>query len=132
MYEGDDIEHSFPIPFLVSNGLYYVPRVNENKEGLPKILNLRDLTGEGVAGQFVLFEYVACTISLTTAVGYSPHSDRAVQYQVETFAEDLKPNLVSWIEQVFGVKPLRPGHWDFNWAHVEVTFDRTRQVFVEQ
>jgi hypothetical protein len=66
MYEGaGEMDHGFPIPFLVPNGSYYVPHVGSNKEGAPIILNLRDLTGEGVAGQFVLFEYEACAISDT-------------------------------------------------------------------
>ena len=126
---------------MVQNGLYYVPRVNTNKEGLPKILNLRDLTGEGVAGQFVLFEYEACAISLTTVFGYSPKSDRAVQYGVETLNESGKPEVIPWVEQVFGEKPIGPGHWDFNWepghgadgaVHEEVSFDPAKQVFVRK
>src|SRR5262245_30522792 len=58
LYAGtDDKERSFPVPFFVSNSFYYVPLANAKKEGQPMILYLRDLTGEGVAGQFVLFEY---------------------------------------------------------------------------
>jgi hypothetical protein len=126
---------------MVQNGPYYVPRVNTNKEGLPKILNLRDLTGEGVAGQFVLFEYEACAISLTTVFGFSPKSDRAVQYGVETLNESGKPEVVPWVEQVFGEKPIGPGHWDFTWepghgadgaVHEEVSFDPAKQVFVRK
>jgi hypothetical protein len=142
MYEGaEEKDHDFPIPFLVQNGSYYVPRVGSDKEGAPIILNLRDLTGEGVAGQFVLFEYEACAISLTTVLGYSPKSDRAVQYGVERLTETGKPEVVPWVEQVFGAKPIRPGHWDFTWkpghgaegsVHEQVSFDRQKQVFVKQ
>jgi hypothetical protein len=142
MYEGaDEPDHSFPIPFLVPNGSYYVPQVSKNKEGAPIILNLRDLTGEGVAGQFVLFEYEVCTISLTSVLGYSPGSDRAVQYRVETTTESGKPEVTLWVEQVFGAKPIRPGHWDFNWqpghgadgvVHEQVSFDQAKQVFVRK
>jgi len=142
MYEGArDKEHGFPIPFQVPDGSYYVPHPNENKEGLPKVLNLRDLTGQGVAGQFVLFEYEACAISLTTVLGYSRKSDRAVQYGVEMLTENRKPVVVSWVEQVFGEKPIRPGHWDFTWepghgaegsVHEKVSFDPAKQVFVRR
>jgi hypothetical protein len=142
MYEGtEEKDHGFPIPFQVQNGSYYVPRVGSDKEGAPIILNLRDLTGEGVAGQFVLFEYEACAISLTTVLGYSPKSDRAVQYGVERLTESGKPEVVSWVEQVFGAKPIRPGHWDFTWEpghgaegsiHERVAFDQRKQVFVKQ
>lgn len=140
MYEGEK-DHGFPIPFLVRNGSYYVPRVGPNKEGTPIILNLRDLTGEKVAGQFVLFEYEACAISLTTVLGYSPKSDRAVQYGVARPTESGKPEVVLWVEQVFGTKPIRPGHWDFTWepghgaegsVHERVSFDQKKQVFVQQ
>jgi len=140
MYEGAT-DHGFPIPFLVQNGSYYVPKVNENNEGAPKILNLRDLTGEGVVGQFVLFEYEACAISLTTVLGYGPKSDRAVQYGVERRTESGKSKGVPWVQQVFGAKPIRPGHWDFTWepghgaegsVHEQVSFDRAKQVFVQK
>ena len=142
MYEGaDEKDHGFPIPFLVPSGSYYVPSPNAKKEGTPIILNLRDLTGEGVLGQFVLFEYEACAISLTTVLGYSPKLDRAIQYGVERPTESGKKEIAHWIEQVFGAKPIRPGLWDFTWEpghgfegsiHENVSFDRKRQVFVQQ
>jgi hypothetical protein len=89
----------------------------------------------------VLFEYEACAISLTTVLGYSPKSDRAVQYGVERPTESGKSEIVPWVEQVFGAKPVRPGHWDFTWqpghgaegsVHEQVSFDRKKQVFVKQ
>jgi hypothetical protein len=142
MYDSaQEPEHDFPLPFLVSNGNYFVPGVNGDNEAMPKILNLRDLTGEGVVGQFVLFEFEACALSLTTVLGYGRTSDRVVQYGVEMFNEDGKREVVSWVEQVFGHKPVRPGHWDFNWrpghgvdsvVHEEVSFDPAKQVFVKQ
>lgn len=120
MYEGSgEKEHGFPIPFVVSNDFYYVPQVNKNKEGAAKILHLKDFTGEGVAGQFVLFEYEVCSVNLTTVLGYSRKSDRAVHYGVETVSESGKPETTLWIAQVFGAKPVRPGHWEFHlgtWA----------------
>jgi hypothetical protein len=139
-YEGVT-DHDFPIPFKVSNGAYYVPQINASKEGAPKILNLHDLTGEGVVGQFTLFEYEACSIYLTTAIGYSRRLDRAVQYGVETINESGNPEVVSWVEHVFQEKPTRPGHWDFTWepghgvdggVHERVSFDPVRQVFVRR
>lgn len=140
MYEGaGDKEHGFPIPFFVSNDFYYVPEVNKNKEGATEILHLQDFTGEGVAGQFVLFEYEVCSINLTTVLGYSRKSDRALQYRVETPNESGKPETTLWVAQVFGAKPIRPGHWDFTWepghgadgtVHEQVSFDAAKQVFV--
>jgi hypothetical protein len=45
-----------------------------------------------------------------------------------------------WPDQVFARKPVRPGYWNFKWMpghgsddeiHEVVTFDRTRQRFVD-
>jgi hypothetical protein len=142
MYEGtEEKDPGFPIPFLVQNGVYYVPHISEKEEGAPIILNLKDLTGEGVAGQFALFECEVCGINLTSALGYSPKSDRAVQYGVDAITVSGKPGPALWAEQVFGAKPVRPGHWDFTWApghgvddvvHERVSFNREQQIFVRK
>jgi hypothetical protein len=147
MYEGrDEPGRPFPIPFRVQDGVYTVPRpdtagVHGDREGLPKILNLKDLTGEGTEGQFVLFEYEACGNYLTSAFGYDARSDRAVQYSVEVTTENVKPEVVTWIEEVFGAKPVRPGYWDFRWdpghgadgpIHERVHFDASKRVFIKE
>jgi hypothetical protein len=137
----DAVEHSFPIPFFVPNDYYSVPRPNSKNEGTPRILNLSDLTGEGYAGQFVLFEHEVCGTALTSALGYSRVSDRAVQYQVEVLAGDDTPSFDSWVATIFARNPLSPGHWDFTWdpghgadrkIHEQVSFDRARQLFVDR
>jgi hypothetical protein len=137
----DDVEHSFPIPFLVPNDFYSVPRPNPQNEGTPKILNLSDLTGEGYAGQFVLFEHEVCGTALTSVLGYSQVSDVAVQYLVEVLRGNDTPSLDTWVATIFGRKPVSPGHWDFTWEpghgadrkiHERVSFDRARQLFVDQ
>jgi hypothetical protein len=131
----------FPVPFYVSNTFYHVPRVDQNKEGVPEIMRLQDLTGEGAQGQFVLFEYQVCGIALTTASGYSSKSDTAIQFPVEIAAAGQKAQVVSWVPHLFREKPLRPGHWDFTWepghganerVRDQVTFDRKRQIFVDR
>src|SRR5581483_1241574 len=109
LYEGsDEDQHSFPIPYHVSNENYYVPQTDKNGEGTPKILNLRDLTGEGVVGQFVLFEYEACGVSLTTVLGYSPRTDTVKQFPVKIIEPGEKTTIVSWIPHLFGEKPVQP------------------------
>jgi len=140
-YEGsDDYQHSFPIPYYVSNENYYVPQTDKNGEGTPKILNLRDLTGEGVAGQFVLFEYEACGVSLTTVLGYSPRTDTVKQFPVKIIDSGEKTTIVSWVPHLFGEQPVQPGHWNITWdpghgcdciIHEEVSFNPIRQLFVE-
>ena len=138
---GDTKIPSVAIPIRVSNDFYYVPRVEgAANEGKPKILNLRDLTGEGVAGQFALFDYEACGLVWTTALGYSPRTDAAVQYRVAV-THGGHTEVGWWAEQIFGMKPTRPGHWNRTWypghgadfqIHDEVTFDPIKQVFLDK
>jgi hypothetical protein len=124
----------------VSNTYYYVPQVNSKGEGKPEILKLRDLTGDGVADEFVMFMYGACGIAETGAFGCDPNSDRALQYPVEVRTGKGKPKADLWVDQIFAEKPMRPGHWSFTWSpghgsediiHEDVSFDPTRQVFVD-
>jgi hypothetical protein len=139
LYEGTtDPEHGFPIPFHVSNDFYYVPQIDKNKGGTPKILNVRDLTGEGVLGQFVLFEYYVCGTALTAVFGYSKRTDTAVRFQLE-ISDGRETREVSWVPHTFSEKPVRPGYWNFtwepghgadSWIHEEVSFNQTRQLFV--
>ena len=136
-----DPEDSFRVPFIVENWYYHVPQVNSKKEGLPTILNLRDLTGEGVATEFVLFMYEACGIAATSVFGYSRQFDRAVQYGVEIVHNSQESKIQVWVGQIFAAKPVRPGYWDFTWnpghgadvkIHEQVSFDRARQLFVDK
>lgn len=140
-FEHPGDQHSFPIPFFVPNDFYYVPDPNSNHEGSPKILNLRDLTGEGYAGQFVLFEYEFCGTALTSVLGYSRVFDRAVQYQVQVLRRNDMLSLDTWVAAIFGRQPASPGHWDFTWdpghgadrkIHEQVSFDPIGQFFVDQ
>lgn len=132
----------FWLPFFVSDVYYYVPHPDAQNRGFPNLLNLRDLTGDGVAAEFVLFMYDACGIVSTSVLGYSPTLDRAIQYPVEVFEDGHKPEFQMWVEQVFATKPIRPGNWSFSWnpGHgmenytipEEVSFDSRRQVFVDR
>jgi hypothetical protein len=132
--------HGFPIPFFVPNDFYNVPNPNSKNEGTPKILNLRDLTGEGYPGQFVLFEYELCGTALTSVLGYSRVYDRAVQYQVEVRGND-RLSFDIWVATIFARQPVNPGHWDFTWEpghgaerkiREQVSFDPIGQLFVDQ
>jgi hypothetical protein len=136
--EPDVQKDSFRIPFSVPSGYYDVPHPSANK-GAPRILLMRDLTGEGLTGQFVLFEHIACGIVNTSVFGYNPTADKAVQYQIETLEGKHKPTLSTWVPQIFATPPTRSGYWRFTWEaghgdwfwnHEEVSFDRGRQLFV--
>ena len=135
-------QDSLRLPFFVSNLYYRIPHPDTAGRGAPKLLDLRDLTGDGVAAEFVLLVYDACGIVDTSVLGYSPLADKAVQYPVQVFADSEKPELQMWVEQVFATKPIRPGNWNFTWKpghgmenytiHEEVSFNLRRQIFVER
>jgi len=134
-----DPAESFRLPFFVANYYYTVPKIGSNREGVPRILNLRDLTGDGIAAEFVLFMYGACGIVPTGVFGYSQQADRAVWYAIEVSDGKQKAAVQFWVDQVFARKPVRPGYWDFKWdpghgADVtirdQVSFDAARQLFV--
>jgi hypothetical protein len=137
-----DFEKEFAIPFLVPNGYYHVPHPNAKQEGTPRILYLRDLTGERVIGQFALFQYpFSCGNVDTSVFGYSPATDEAMQYQVETLEGKHRPDLSTWVPRIFATEPIHPGYWRFTWEaghgdwfwnHEEVSFDQKRQLFVRR
>lgn len=131
----------FRVPFLVGSTYYHVARPGGNKEGVPRILWMRDLTGEGVRGQFVLFDYLACGIAATAVFGYSVRADKAAQFPAETVTSRHRPEISGWIPQVFEIKPARPGYWRFTWEaghgdmfwnHEELSFHRERQLYVRK
>jgi hypothetical protein len=136
-----DNERGFEVPFWVPTAHYHVPRPDAKGEGKPVIMMLRDLTGEGVAGQFVLFDYINCGGASSSVFGYSPRSERAVQYSVEVITNDEKPKITLWAMEIFETRRIRPNQWDFTWEpghgfdgwiHEQVSFDRGRQVFVDK
>ena len=135
--ETPDDEGGFAIPFFTYNGFYYVPHPDRGRRGKPLLLRLQDLTGEGVAGQFVLFDHVASGIAAGSVLGYSSRSDTAVQYPVELTQNKFNPVVQLWAVQAFDRKPLRAGYWKFTWEarhgemewiDEEVHFDAGRQL----
>ena len=139
--ESPDGDGSFAVPFFTFNGVYYVPHPDRDGRGAPFLLRLRDLTGEGIAGQFVVFDHVVSGIAAGSVLGYSSKSDTAVQYPVERTQNRFNPVVETWAVQVFDRKPSRAGYWkftweaghgEFAWIDEEVRFDPARQLFVEK
>jgi peptidyl-prolyl cis-trans isomerase A (cyclophilin A) len=133
-------EKSFRLPFFVSNTYYNVPQPNAEKKGVPEILHLQDLNGDGVPSEFVLFMYDACGMVSTGVLGYDSRADRVLQYPIEVQNANGS-HLGLWAEQIFAAKSVRPGYWNFTWApghgadyqiHEEVSFDAVRQTFIEK
>ena len=139
--EWSDDRGELAIPFFTYDGFYYVPNPDKERKGKPLLLHLRDLTGEGINGQFVLFDHVASGIAAGSVIGYSPRSDTAVQYAVERTPNRFRPVVHLWAVQVFHEEPLRAGYWKFTWeaghgamglTDEELHFDAARQLFVEK
>jgi hypothetical protein len=139
--EPPDERRDFAVPFFTYDGFYHVPHPNKDRKGKPLLLRLRDLTGEGVAGQFVLFDHVVSGIAAGSVLGYSARSDTAVQYPVERTQNTFNPVIDLWAIQVFDREPTRAGYWNFtweaghgewDWIDEEVHFDAARQLFVQK
>lgn len=139
--ESRNDKRSFSIPFFTTEGPYYVPHPDKDHRGTPVVLHLQDLTGEGVSGQFVLFDSEASGVYASSVWGYSPKSDTVVQYPVEVMEGEFKPVVQNWVTQVFAIMPVRAGYWKFTreaahgswaWIDEEVHFDPGRQLFIEK
>ncbi len=105
----------FSVPFFTFNGPYFVPYPNKDNKGVPLLLRLRDLTSEGIVGQFTLFDYVASDVSADRVFGYSPKSDRVTQYSVDVITGKFRPVMQSWVTHIFEPEPTRSGYWKSTW-----------------
>ena len=73
----------FDVPYKIARFFYHVDGpLNENGEGRPKLLWLKDYNGDGEALEFALFDANNCTIVETTLFGYSKSQDRVIQYPI--------------------------------------------------
>lgn len=103
-------ESELGLPIRVADGHY------RKIAGKPRILDWRDLTGDGVADEIVLFDYMVCGIPNTTVIGYRPEQDQLVQFDVVSRPE---ATVSKWTSYVFQRQPDRPGFWSFDheWGH---------------
>jgi hypothetical protein len=113
-FDGDD---TFDIPYRIVSGLYYhVPGVPKGKEGKPTVMWLRDYNGDGQAGEFALFDAVACMGLPTTLIGYSEAQDRVIQYPVvlTVISGNQKSTRTAlWVDYLFSKPPESPGSWKY-------------------
>ena len=135
--EGRD---TLTIPLCVLNPNSRVRNPGSDRAGKPN-LDLRDITGEGLNAEFTLLVFEAYGIASTAVFGYEPNSDLVVQYPIEILHSSKRPLTTLWTEQVFATEPVRPGFWKFTWEpghgdpgifDEEVSFDRTRRLFVQK
>jgi hypothetical protein len=113
-FEGHD---TFDIPYRIESGHYYhVPGVDQGKEGKPTIMWLKDYNGDGKAGEFALFDAIACMGLPTTLIGYSEARDRVLQYPVALTVisgKQKSTRTALWVDYLFSQRPASPGLWKY-------------------
>jgi hypothetical protein len=113
-FQGDD---TCDIPYRIESGLYYhVAGVPKGKEGKPTVMWLRDYNGDGLAGEFALFDAVACMGLPTTLIGYSRAQDRVRQYPVALTVisgNQKSTQTALWVDYLFSKPPVSPGFWKY-------------------
>jgi hypothetical protein len=118
IHDGFDDKDVFAIPYLLGPGGPY--RVEE-PFGMPTLLNLGDYNGDGIAAEFPLFQALTCSDLLSTLLGYSPRRDQVLQYPIRVTAQtfDHRVQVFSsvWLNQLFLMKPITPGHWRYTSEH---------------
>lgn len=146
-------EDSFDVPYRIVPDYYYrVPGAKAGEEGKPKLLDLRDFNGDGMALEAAFFEAQGCMGLLTTLVGYSHKQDRVIQYEAELdhqekdivegsgYRERGKPHRVrmNWIDYLLTYKPVSPGRWSYKVDYTgrggtlsiyEIRYDRAAERF---
>lgn len=131
---------TFDVPYKIARFFYHVDGpLNENGEGRPKLLWLKDYNGDGEALEFALFDANNCTIVETTLFGYSKSQDRVIQYPIHlvqregiTVTERNSP----WLDHLLLQKPIRPGFWKWQYqyhagglTHYEVKYNPSKETF---
>jgi hypothetical protein len=109
-------EDSFDVPYRILGGqymFYSVPDGSDEREGKPKLLDLRDFNGDGLALETAFYEAEACMGLQTTLFGYSVKHDRAIQYKIEVRANGEKPSTQVWADYLFSKKPIAAGNWSY-------------------
>ena len=114
-FEGHD---TLDIPYRIESGHYYhVAGVPQGKEGKPTIMWLKDYNGDGQAGEFALFDAIACMGLPTTLIGYSEARDRVIQYPVTLTVisgKQKSTRTALWVDYLFSQRPDSPGVWKYS------------------
>jgi hypothetical protein len=106
----------FDLPYRIHPGLYTVEQTDEYNEGTPRLLDFRDVNGDGKPYEFTFFDAVFCMGLETTLLGYNDRLDRLVQYPVDLditlFGKRRKKTKI-WVDYLFSKAPIRAGVWHF-------------------
>lgn len=113
-----DGQDTFDIPYRIQSGYYYhVDGVAKGKEGKPTIMWLRDYNRDGQAGEFALFDAIACMGLPTTLIGYSKARDRVIQYPVvltSITGKQKSTRTALWVDYLFSRRPDSTGVWKYS------------------
>lgn len=132
--ENDTID----LPYRIRRGYYDVPEIDENKEGKPLLMNLKDYNDDGFAEEFALFDAVACMGLETTLIGYSRKRDQVIQYQTELKTPDGKTSLNYWVDYFFSHTPAKKMFWKYEIDYrgragfldkYEIRYDAGKEMF---
>lgn len=133
-------DDKFFVPYRIASYFYSVRPSAGEEEGKPQIPSLADITGEGEATQFALFDAQNCSIVATTIYGFSRKRDVVVQYLFDiTYQQNGKHERVItyWLDHFATEKPESAGYWkysiDYNSGDrstYEIRFDTERETFV--
>jgi hypothetical protein len=149
---GDDDSFDIPYRILVSD-LYAVPGKPQGAEGVPRLLMLRDITGQRLPLAASFYEAEACMGLLTTAIGYSVKQDRLIQYRTELTSKTQEivegrgivdvgkaaVDTTSWTDYLFSETPVEPGHWLYEIDYrgrggtldsYDIRYDASKEEFV--
>ncbi|MEZ5428395.1 MAG: hypothetical protein R2747_19150 [Pyrinomonadaceae bacterium] len=125
------------LPYLIHRGYYDVPEIDENREGKPVLMNLKDYNDDGRAFEFALYDAVACMGLETTLIGYSPKRDRVIQYQTELKTGD-KTFQKYWVDYFFPHRPVKKMFWQYEIDYrgrggaidkYEIRYDQEKEKF---
>lgn len=105
-------DDTLDLPYKIRRGYYDVPEIDENQEGKPVLIDLKDYNDDGKAFEFALFDAVACMGLETTLIGYSAKQDRVIQYQTELKTPG-GTSLDYWVDYFFSQKPAGKMFWKY-------------------
>jgi hypothetical protein len=106
----------FDLPYRIHPGLYAVEQTDKHNEGTPRLLDFRDVNGDGKPYEFALFDAVFCMGLETTLLGYNDRLDRLVQYTVDlniTLLGKRRKKTETWVDYLFSEAPIRAGEWHY-------------------
>lgn len=151
----DDGPRGFWAPFVIGEGETYfcsLPDTSTDFEafGIATVLYPHDLDGDGIAAEFMFYEYEACGVYDCTVIAYDPKRDKLVQrtfhlkvtipaWESETKKDTVYLEKTKWVYQIpldsvapdGRIKYVKDiGHGSAVVFHFDFKFDHKKGYFV--